>query len=108
MTSARRVSCLSVRLKDKAVTKFEDKNEIKSITINFQKTKGKSEYAYMTKTIDINENDPTICFVKYFVKYMESAHGTDLLNFNKNNLSKEQKLKKVFNISKFTCSDLFS
>jgi hypothetical protein len=62
----------------------------------------------MTKTIDLNENDPTMCFVKYFVKYIESAHGIDLLSFNKKNLSKEQKLKKVFNISKRSCSDMFS
>ena len=62
----------------------------------------------MTKTIDVNENDPTMCFVKYFVKYMKSSHGIDLLNFNKNNLSKEQKLKKIFNISKLTCTKCFS
>jgi hypothetical protein len=71
--------------------KFAVKNEIKSITINFQQTKGKSKYANMTKTIDVNENDPSLCFVKYLVKYMQSAHGIDLLNFNKNNLSREQK-----------------
>ena len=61
----------------------------------------------MTKTIDVNEKDPSMCFVNYFEKYMKSAHGIDLINFNKNNFSKEQKSKIIFDISEYMCTYIF-
>ena len=75
------------------------KENVKSLTVKYDRTKGKLDNAGLTRTIDVRE-DKDMCFINRFSLYLLYQYNIKVTEYNELKLSQDWESKLVWNISR--------
>jgi ABC-type transporter MlaC component len=81
-TAQRANTLVSVKFDEVYINKDRYNGQITAITVTFNTTKGTKDHAGIRKTIQFNRNDPLMCFIEAFRKYLQRRYNIDLESYN--------------------------
>ena len=103
-TAQRANTLVSVKFDEVYINKDRYNGQITAITVTFNTTKGTKDHAGIRKTIRFNRNDPLMCFIEAFRKYLQSRYNIDLESYNTER--EKFKGKKIWNITRLNLTHM--